>query len=58
MVLTGVLNAIDRGLVPAGREVVVHGSGFYAATDYEPLGGDAVVPVATVDDIAAAIVTD
>ncbi len=58
MVLTGVLNAIDRGLVPADREVVVHGSGFYAAPDYEPLGADAVVPVSTVDDIAAAIVTE
>ncbi|MGH3760565.1 DUF6002 family protein [Actinophytocola sp.] len=58
MALTGVLNAIDRGLVPADRDVVVHGSGFYAATDYEPIGADAVVPVATVDDIAAAIVAD
>jgi hypothetical protein len=58
MVLTGVLNAVDRGLVPADHEVVAHGSGFYTATDYEPIGADAVVPVATVDDIAAAIVAD
>lgn len=58
MALTGVLNAIDRGLVPAGVDVVVHGSGFYAADDYQPIGSEAVVPVATVDDIAAAVVAD
>ncbi|HEY8544544.1 MAG TPA: DUF6002 family protein, partial [Acidimicrobiales bacterium] len=53
MALTGVLNAIDRGLVPAGHEIVVHGSGSYAEGDYTVLEPDA--HVATVDDIAAAV---
>lgn len=38
MVLTGVLNAIDRDLVPPRADVVVHGSGSYAVGDYEPFG--------------------
>ncbi|TCO45320.1 DUF6002 family protein [Actinocrispum wychmicini] len=53
MALTGVLNAIDRGLVEAGREVVVHGSGCYTATDYEL--PESTVPVRTVDDIAGVL---
>ncbi len=53
MALTGVLNAIDRGLVPAGHEIVVHGSGSYTAQDYAPLAPDA--KVASVEDIAAAV---
>lgn len=37
MAVTGVLNAIDRGLAEAD-EIVVHGSGLYTRTDYQPLG--------------------
>jgi hypothetical protein len=53
MALTGVLNAIDRGLVPARFEIVVHGSGSYTAQDYAPLAADA--QVTGVQDIASAI---
>lgn len=53
MALTGVCNAIDRGLVPAGREIVVHGSGSYGAGDFAVAEPDA--EVTTVADIAAAV---
>jgi hypothetical protein len=53
MVLTGVLNAIDRGLMPAGHEVVVHGSGCYGGDDFVVCEPDA--EVATVEDIAAVV---
>ncbi|HEY6740279.1 MAG TPA: DUF6002 family protein [Actinopolymorphaceae bacterium] len=56
MALTGALNAIDRGLIPAGDDVVVHGTGWYTSTDYEPPGPDEATPVMSVDDIAAAVV--
>ncbi|SFP43105.1 hypothetical protein SAMN05421810_102563 [Amycolatopsis arida] len=36
LAMTGVLNAIDRGLLDAD-EVVVHGSGSYSAADYTPI---------------------
>jgi Family of unknown function (DUF6002) len=55
MAMTGVLNAIDRGLVEAGRDIVVHGSGVYGTADYRPVEDCAVTPVRTVDDIAAAV---
>jgi hypothetical protein len=59
MALTGVLNAIDRGLVdaigPAGRDVVVHGSGSYTTADYEPPEPAALTDVTTVEDIAGAV---
>lgn len=53
MALTGVLNAIDRGLVPSGRELVVHGSGCYRGDDYTGCEPDA--EVSTVEEIAAAV---
>jgi hypothetical protein len=56
MGLTGVLNAIDRGLVPDGHEIVLHGSGCYHAGDYVEAEPDA--EVSTVDDIAAAVLAD
>jgi len=55
MALTGVLNALDRGFVSAGRDVVVHASGSYTTTDYCPLPAAAITPVETVDDVAAAL---
>lgn len=55
MALTGVLNALDRGLVPAGRDVVVHGTGTYADGDYPPLGRDRTAPVRTAADVASAV---
>ncbi|GHJ47266.1 hypothetical protein Cs7R123_46080 [Catellatospora sp. TT07R-123] len=53
MALTGVLNAIDRGLVPAGREIVVHGSGSYRDDHYAVYEPDA--EVSTVEEIASAV---
>lgn len=55
MALTGVCNAIDRGLVPAGREIVVHGSGWYSTGEYAPPHPDHTVEVSTMEDIAAAV---
>ncbi len=55
MVLTGAANAVDRGLVADGTELVVHGSGSYGTGDYTPVQEDAVRPVAGVEDIAAAV---
>ena len=37
MVFTGVLNAIDRGLITADSDVLIHGSGFYTDDDYQRL---------------------
>jgi len=55
MALTGVCNAVDRGLVPAGRDIVVHGSGWYCTAEYTPPHAEHVVEVSTVDDIATAV---
>ncbi|MFD4941467.1 DUF6002 family protein [Streptomyces sp. NPDC058239] len=55
MALTGVCNAVDRGLVEAGRDVVVHGSGWYTDDDVRTPAESALVPVSTVEDIAAAL---
>lgn len=55
MALTGVLNAVDRGLVPPDHEIVVHGSGSYTDDDYATVEPDA--RVTTVEDIAAAVLS-
>lgn len=55
MALTGVLNAIDRGLVEPGRDIVVHGSGSYTTAEYQPLDAAAMTDVATTGDVAAAV---
>jgi hypothetical protein len=55
MAMTGVLNALDRGLIQAGHDVVVHGSGSYTTADYRPLDAEAITSVTTTDDIAAAL---
>lgn len=52
---TGVANAVDRGLVPDGVEIVVHGSGSYTVDDYAPMPDAAVTRVATTEDIAGAV---
>ncbi|MFG3604257.1 DUF6002 family protein [Micromonospora chersina] len=54
MALTGVCNAIDRGLVPAGHDIVVHGTGSYA-DDFAVAAADA--EVSTVADIVAAVLS-
>ncbi|MFD9940679.1 DUF6002 family protein [Nonomuraea sp. NPDC059023] len=55
MALTGVLNAIDRGLVEAPRDVVVHGSGSYSTADYEVLPRSAQIMVDGAEDVARAV---
>jgi hypothetical protein len=55
MAVTGVLNAIDRGLIGPGQDIVVHGSGSYAVGEFAPLPDDCVTQVRSVSDIAAAL---
>jgi hypothetical protein len=55
MAATGVTNALDRGLIKGGGEVVLHGTGFYTTADFQPIEQDAVTVVRTVDDIVAAL---
>lgn len=50
MVFTGILNAIDRGLV-AEEDILVHGSGSYQAADFTPLPSDRRHAVTGVDDL-------
>ncbi|BCJ28482.1 DUF6002 family protein [Actinocatenispora sera] len=52
MALTGVLNAVQRRLVPDGTDLVVHASGSYTVDDYPPLAAADTVPVRSVADIA------
>ncbi|MEU5690216.1 DUF6002 family protein [Actinosynnema sp. NPDC020468] len=42
-VFTGVMLAADRGLLPAGAEVVVHGSGFYSDLNLPPAPAPSLV---------------
>jgi hypothetical protein len=56
MAFTGVFNAIDRGLIKPGRDIVVHGTGHYSAADFEPLDMCAMTQVRNVPDIAAVLV--
>jgi uncharacterized protein DUF6002 len=55
MALTGVANAAERGLLPSGAELVVHGSGSYGDADFAPIPDEAVRTVRAVEDIAAAL---
>jgi hypothetical protein len=52
MAMTGVLNALDRGLVDAQRDVVVHGTGTYQRDDYPSLEVADTVPVRCAEDVA------
>lgn len=56
MAVTGVLNSIDRGLIAPERDVVIHGTGIYAAGGFTPLPDSSVIEVASVSDIAKALV--
>jgi hypothetical protein len=44
MVVTGILNAIDRGILE-GDEIVLHGSGMYSRTDYDPIAPGDLHPI-------------
>lgn len=54
MALTGVLNAVERGLLDAD-EIVVHGSGSYSAADYVPVPDRSLHEVADVAGLAEVI---
>lgn len=56
MALTGVANALDRGIAGRGRDIVVHGSGSYSAADYPPLDSTAIVPARSPEDVARVLV--
>jgi hypothetical protein len=53
MAVVGTLNAIDRRLLPAGQEVLLHGSGAYSEGEYENPDRAALRSVATSGDIVA-----
>jgi uncharacterized protein DUF6002 len=55
MAMTGVFNAIDRGLVEPDADVVVHGSGWYTSADFEPLDLGTTPTVESVADVATAV---
>jgi hypothetical protein len=57
MAFTGVLNAIDRGLIAPHTHVVVHGTGSYTRDDFRPIDASAVPTVSTPDDIAHHLAT-
>ncbi|MEU3861043.1 DUF6002 family protein [Streptomyces sp. NPDC028722] len=52
MVTVGALTAIDRGVVPEGAEVLVHGSGSYFEGEYESPTLQRLHSVSTVEDVA------
>jgi hypothetical protein len=57
MAMTGVLNAIDRDLVPDDADIVVHGSGCYADGDYAPIEDEACTSIRNMDDLVAALLS-
>lgn len=56
MALTGVCNALDRGIAGRDRDIVVHGSGSYGVADYPPLDQCATLPARTAEDVARVLV--
>jgi hypothetical protein len=56
MAMTGIVNAIDRGLVE-DDDILVHGSGSYADGDFEPIPAGHVRPVAGAADLSEVIAT-
>lgn len=52
MALTGVLNGIDRELIPDGADVVVHGSGSFALGDFDPIAPLDATPIESASDMA------
>jgi hypothetical protein len=62
MAVVGALNALERGLVPADSQIVVHGSGCYGEEHFDQLDRSSTTPVGTVADtellLLAAACTD
>ncbi|WP_109509637.1 DUF6002 family protein [Nocardioides speluncae] len=55
MALTGTFNALDRGLLPEASEVVVHGSGWYAASEFDAPAPDVLTAVDPADPIGSVL---
>jgi hypothetical protein len=55
MALTGILNAIDRDLVPED-DILVHGSGSYQVADFEPIPAPHLNPVSDLEGLTAVTV--
>lgn len=55
MALTGVLNAIDRGLLPDASGFTVHASGVYGVDDYERVADRHLSYVDSADDMLKAV---
>ena len=55
MALVGVMNAIDRGVMPSAAKVVVHGTGLYTTRNTPPIDERAIRTVCTPQDIARAL---
>ncbi|HEX5114129.1 MAG TPA: DUF6002 family protein [Pseudonocardiaceae bacterium] len=54
MAMTGILNAIDRGLIH-GDDILVHGSGAYEVADYDPISDAWLEPVSGIDELAKVV---
>jgi hypothetical protein len=54
-VLTGVLIARERGLIPPGTRIIAHGSGYYTDETVPPLAAAHTTPVRTAQDLAGVL---
>jgi hypothetical protein len=52
MALTGVSQAVQRGLIPGDAEVVIHASGSYTIHDYQPIPEADLIPIGDEHDLA------
>jgi hypothetical protein len=55
MALAGILNGIDRNLIPDRADVVVHGSGSYAVGDFVPVDPSHTTPIRSPGDMAETV---
>lgn len=51
MAMTGMMTAVDRGILPRCDDILVHGSGYYTSDDYTPIPGRSLLPVEKSDDL-------
>lgn len=55
MAMTGVLNGIERSLIPAGSDVVVHATGSYSTDDYDPIPDSALITHGGTNELAETV---
>lgn len=55
MSAVGCLTAIDRNLIPAGSDVVIHGSGAYSEGEFDQIDRSRLIEVNTPDEVRALI---